>query len=480
MRAEAAEADVNFQIAQTQQNAAYDQDDDEDTIVERYEGATMEAMGQAAASISDPGLREQFMNEKRLAIEQGKAKMGQMAFAKKADKKNAFVNEASSVIQKGAIEGGDMGAAQNSLARMWESMAEQGFTTHANAQAEIEKSKYTMAVGRLKTMDPESQLEALKEPWVTDLPLDVRVALKDEALNELLDDKALIAANKMIEDDLTQDEINRELLKIKDPDLLDKTQTRITQFKNNAELGKQEHQLDLYEEYFGDVAMGNLPISDIPELDTYGLSPAQLTNLQAAEARAAKKRAGEFVPVYSDPETLADLRGMVAKNEIQKARTYFSENFAKLNDSHYRYFESQVQPSKAKDPATKSLRTLNQTMNRLLRENDMEKDFGAENQIWDNLARRYDEYIILNGKVPDERTRNEWAKDEFINIKRDPDAWIFDNDETIANMSNAERADFFEAADALRQAYPGISRDQIVERYEQLILDREARADAAQ
>lgn len=471
-RNEYAEAKVNFQIGKIKQDSAYDQDDDEDTIMERYEGGVNESLGQAAAGITDGNLRNQFVNEGRLAVEQGKIRMAGVVHKKKGDKKIAFMNEATGLIHKGAIEGGDMPAAQDSIASMWESMAEQGYVSHTDAQKAIEKSKYTMALGRLKTMDPESQLEALKEPWVTDLPLDVRVQLKNEAEAEMLDDQALITANKWAQEGLTVDQINAELANITDPDLYDRVRVRAFQMKNDEEAGLQEMQSDLYNEYFADVALNGLPIDDIPDLDKYGMNSAQISNLQAAEARAAAKKAGQYVRSYSDPEIKGQLRGMLARGEIQKGKTYFSENFAGLNDADYKYFETQFNPVASKDPRAKGLRTLNQTMKRLLDDNGLSEDSAAEVKIWDNLEDRFDQYVDSKGKRPTDREIQEWAKDEFLTIRRDPDAWFMNNDDYLYNMQPTEREDFFEAADILRNSYPGIGREQIIERYENMLRER--------
>jgi hypothetical protein len=473
-REEIAKAQTDFQILMAQQNAAYDNDDDVDTIMGRYEENVYNGLSGIASEISDPRARDFFVHQNNLAIEQGKVRMQGVIHNKRSDNARAYAVAATDIIQKDAIAGGSMQFAQQSLESMYLSMAEQGFIDKELAQEAIINSRNTMAIGRLKTMPPEVQLQALNEDWAKELPLDVQVQLKDQAEAAMMNDEALSLAQGWMEEGLNMDQVNVELAKIKDSALFEKARTRILQLKNDDEAGLQEMQKELYEEYFSGVAYGDMKISDIPDLDKYGMSPAQITNLQSAETRAAKRAAGEHVPEYSNPEVVAKLRGHLARQELQQARKYFSENFAELNDSHFRYFESQVQPSMKNDGTGKALRTLNQTMNRLLRENGLEKDYAIENQIWDNLNRRFENYIQREGKVPTDREKNEWAKDEFLNIRRDPDAWFFDEDEYLFNMTEDERSDFWEAADLLRQTIPNITRDQIVERYEEMLRQRNA------
>ena len=473
-REEVAKAQVDFQVLKTQQDAKYDNDDDENTIEERYSGGIHEGLGKASANITDSNARAAFIEQSRPSIAQGQTKMKALVHKKTGDKQIAYMQNATALVHKGAIEGGDMGNAQTAVESMWRSLAERGHVSQVDAEGQIRESKFKMAHGYLKTMSPKDQIEALKSDWAEEIPLDVRIKLKEEAEAEILDDKALLTAYGWTKQDMSIDEANIELDKITDADEYDKTRTRFFQMKNDEEEGKNEMQKGLYVEYFPGVFFGDIKISDIPDIEAYAMSDSQLNNLSNAESRAAKIKAGQFVKSYSDPVIKDSLRRMVARGELQKAKTYFGENYAALNDADYKYFETQVNTAEAKDPLNQSMRTLNQTMTTLLNGNGMKSDVAAQTTIWDNLTTRHNEYVLNNQRVPSKKEQEEWARDEFLSIKRDPDAWFFDDDEYVYNMPKVERDDFFEAADILRQSIPGISRDEIVARYEKMLSTRNA------
>lgn len=471
-REEVAKAQFDFQVMKTQEDAKYDADDDELTIEERYSGGIHNALGKASSQITDSAARAAFIDSSRPAIAQGQVKMKALVHKKTGDKQIAYMQNATALVHKGAIEGGDMGNAQIAVTNMWKSLAERGHISQVDAEAQIRESKFKMAHGYLKTMTPHDQIHALKSDWAEEIPLDVRIKLKKEAEAELLGDKALLTAHGWIQEGLTIDEANVELDAITDADEYELTRTRFFQMKNDEESGTQEMQKGLYDQHFAEVFFGDKKIADIPDIEAYSMSDSQLTNLQSAEIRAAKIKAGQFVKSYSDPVIKANLRGMVARGELQKAKTYFGENYAGLNDADYKYFETQVNAAAAKDPLNQSMRTLNQTMTTLLNGNGMKHDVGAQTIIWQNLTGRFNEYVLNNQRVPSKKEQEEWARDEFINIRRDPDAWFMDEDEYVYNMPPAERADFFEAADMLRQAHPGITRDEIVTKYEGMLSAR--------
>ena len=476
-KAEVAKAKVSFQVSQAQQNSKYNDDDDEDTIEERYSAGSMEGLGKAAEGITDSALRAQFIMEGEGTVEVGRVKNKALVHQKKGDKSIAYLNDATEVLQKSAIDGtGDLAMHQNSIKLMWESLADQGYVSNESAQKQISGSKYKMALGKLKTMPSDEQLEVLKASWVTDqIPADQVAKLKEEALSEMLNDKALATATDWMGQGLTVEQANAELVKITDSDEYEKTRNRFLQKKNDEEAGTQELQTDLYDTHFADVFFGKTKVNEIPDVEAYQMSDSQLSNLQAAENRATKKAAGEYTPSFSDPATKAELRGMLARDQLQKAKTYFSENFAKLNDSDYKYFKGQTSSSAA-DPFNKGLRTARQTMTSMIEGSSFKKDDAIQEKIWTNVEDRYNQYFEDNQKKPDGKMVNDWIKDEFIEITTSV-GFFWDDDVYVADMSPNQQSDFRTAADALRQRYPNITRDQIVIQYEKLLRGREDRAD---
>jgi hypothetical protein len=465
-REELAKAKMDFQVMKAQHDVGYDDDDDEDTIEERYNVGVMTGLGKAAENITDSNMRSAFVQEGQTAVELGKLRMRELAHKKRGDKQIAYLSNATDTVLKGAIAGGDLSNAHFAIESMWRSLQEQGHVSAVDAETSIRKAKYEMALGKLKTMAPREQLEALKSEWVKELPADVITKLRNEALDAELDDKALSIANEWNLEGISVDEANDRLDEFTNADEYDKVRNRFLQMKNDNEIGTQENQQELYTSHFADVALGRKKVIDIDDIEKYKMSPAQLSNLQAAEERATKKTAGEYVPTYSDPET---------KARLVQARKYFSEGFARLNDTDFKYFESQVDGDRASDPVTRGLRTANQQMTILLEANKMKNDTVVENKIWNSVTDRYNQFVEDNDKRPDGEVVNSWLKDEFIKIRRDPDAIFMDDDVYVHDMPPAEREEFFEAVDKLRQRYPDITRDQIVTQYENMMRARQQR-----
>ena len=473
-RSELAKAKVDFQLSQARQESMYLDDDDEETIEERYNTGSMDGLGKAAEGITDSNLRNAFVQESQVAMEQGRIKTKALVHQKRGDKKIAYLTNATDTIQKSVVDGyGDLKNAHGAIEGMWRSMSEEGYISNQDAEKQIKTSKYQMALGKLKTMDSDEQLEVLEAPWVVDqIPADMIARLKEEALADKLDDKALATAQGWMNEGLSIDDVNKKLDSFTDADEYDKTRNRFIQMTNDEELGNQQKQKDLYTTYFADVYFGEMKVNEIPKLEAYEMSDAQLNNLQAAEIRATKKAAGDYIPSFSDSETISQLRSMLANNQMQKLKTYFSENHSKLNEGDYRYYQRFTADGAADDPFNRGLRTANQTMTTLVNEFGLKNDKAAQATLWRNIEDRYNDYFDSNEKKPDGPTVNQWINDEFMEIKTGV-GYFFDDHMYVKDMTPDQREDFFDKADRLRQRSPNITNDEIVSRYEKLLRARE-------
>ena len=468
---EYAKAKAAFQVYKIEQEQKFARDPEIESVPDRFTASLQEGTAKAASMISDPELRDRFLTEVQPSVAEGVARIGEITFKRKADVEIATANETTKIMIDNAISGGDIIYSMDAIETLHNDLASRGVITHQAAQRSIVETKVAIATGRLKTMSPESQLEALKEPWVKELPLDVRTELKRSAEEKLLDDQARRQAASL--DDYDLEEALQKLDSITDTKLYDRARQRLLQRRNDFEVVRQEKQKRLYEEIFPNIYFGNFTLDDLTIEEQQTLTPAQLSNLQAAEKRAIKKAAGEYVPEFSDPATAAKLREFIAKGSLVQAKKFFSENFSKLNDRDFKFYQVRIDPVRSKDPKFKGFQTARQLAENLMKSNGI-TDVGDKQRVYDSIQEFTESYYDEHGKNPDPRTLRERVLDEFTVIRRDPDAWIFDDDVYVKDMPDDERQQFFDAVELMRKVNPRISRDEIILRYENMLRNRNA------
>jgi hypothetical protein len=323
------------------------------------------------------------------------------------------------------LEYGDPGTAATGIQLTLDSMVERNVITAVDAQQTMKKAQLDMAYGRLKSMDPKQQLAVLNDPdarWVENIPPDVLKALKDQAEGQEMNNAALRKAFEMSNMDeaaglaaLEQEFISGEL----DDEEYEKARLRFLRVKNDQDV-QQLAEIEAYlEEGMAEIAYGGTTIKQLEDAPggiemMKKMTQGQRDNMHAAEDNAMKRAAGEGRK-YSDLEAKTKLREFLSNDQPVKARKYWSENAARLNDADWKFFNAATSPSKSTDPKFKPLQTTHQLMSDLLAVHPVDGD-QAEVDLWQSLSDQVENYQAINQKNPETALINQWVRDKHAQI----------------------------------------------------------------
>jgi len=449
---ELATAEVQFQLASMAEAEKYANDPDLDTIEERHAAGMTDQLGKASANITSAKTRALFITRGELAMGKANANMSEKTTTRKNDREKGHMANAMDLMVKGGmdLQYGDPGTAAVGIQLTLDSMVERNVISAVDAQQTMKKAQLDMAYGRLKQMSPEQQLEILNSPdaktqkWLADVPPDVLRSLKDEALRQEANGRALGMAFEMSSMDeaeglakLQQDFINGDL----DDEDYEKTRLRFMRVKNDQDQVQLQAIEDYLEEGIGEIAYGGATVAQL-EAAPGGIemmkkmTPAQVANLYAAEDNAMKRAAGTNLK-YSDVATKTRLRDLLAKDQHVKARKYWSENSAKLNDGDWKYFNAATSPSKSAAPEWDPIRSARQLLGEYKKQNTDMTD-KQESDIWDRVDENIKSYFYdpkTAGQKPPPAMVNEWIDEEFLKIHH-TENWAFDEEKFLYEMDD--------------------------------------------
>jgi hypothetical protein len=471
---EFAKAEVQFQIGAISESKRFDEDSDIDTAEERHAAAMVDQLGKAAAGITDRRAREMFMIRGEEGVERSKAQMSQKITAKKNDREKGYMANAIDVMVKGGmdLEYGNPGEAALGIQLSLDSMVERGVVSRVEAEGTMRKAQLDMAHGRLKAMDPAMQLKVLDDPeaqqWLANIPADVVRGLKEDAMAHNEDNVAqdyAMSTRGMDEEDA----LNQMYLQASEEDWdaarVDKTRMRIMRIQQDDEVMKQRKLEDYYEEGAASIWAGESTLDQIRKTPAgiemlKGMTRAQRLNLEDAQDNADRRAAGEGRK-YSDRVVVDKLKRFMVNNQPVEMRKYWSENFARLNDSDFTYFNQAVSPKKSNEPSFKPVQTTRQVMDDYLKQYPLD-DEAMEGKLWERLNDKAKRYYYDNGeKNPPPELIQTWVTDEHRNVILTPEP------EGIAGI-------FFDGKEMLARDLPPIERakyDQIINTYKEAGFD---------
>jgi len=338
---ELARAKTQLQISRIEQDNAYNDDEDVDTIEERWSGKMMENLGKAATNISEGNVRQRFIEDAQVTMAQGKMAIKQFAFKKKADMWGAFATGSTDILMKGAVmDGGDVVGAYDAIESLWASGAVNGYTTHSNAEVQVRAAKYAMAEGKIKALSPQEQLDALEEPWALELPNNVRIRLRREAEDELTLGNAQAAAFYGLQEDMDEAEFDQYVYTStqfkNDPKLKVAAQQEFARLRTNKLSAQASTSMELYNKY--DVMLrdgakdGTFTVQkfiDSNYKDWNAITPAMRNNLEALEREAINPKPRQ----YSNMDVYDELMRLWGSGDRENTKIYFTERSVELNNT---------------------------------------------------------------------------------------------------------------------------------------------------
>lgn len=290
-RQQYAKAESDFLISKGEMDNEYEQDEDYLTMPDRYEEGASTKLSEIAAGISDPVMRDEFMTKNRVRVAQGVERVRGIAWNKEKDFERGDLKTRLHGLREGALKSGDLVAANQAAISLLDAAGEFGYLTEQERVDMTMTFKNDLAVGRLKMMEPEDRIDALKESWAKNIPSDVRAELKRDAEKVSRANKAIGIVDKYMSKDLDIAEGMAEAEKISDLRLRKEVESRFAYDYGNQQKATVEQRSELRDKYFSDVALGKLRVDEIPsdEWDAMGADvQSSLIAAQSGSARASK------------------------------------------------------------------------------------------------------------------------------------------------------------------------------------------------
>lgn len=321
----------DFLILKTKQDRAFDQDEDYKTFDNRYTGALNEGLGQIAGNISDLGLRNEFVSNSQVHIEQGRTRIGDLAWNKERDfERSAIGQQLVSLREVGLTD--DMVVARDQVNDVLDSGVKMGWVKREEAGEMFRAWKNDTAIGRLEMMAPENRVEALKQPWAKELPGDTRAKLIRESEDSVVATKAIATVQKYLDDELDETVAREKMRKIGNTKLRKETERRWDYAYGKQQIADLEQQSEVSDNVLDFIKKGKT-IDQYREKNSDKfdlLTPGQENNLYRAEAASVKGRRE-----HNNQEVIKKLRTLRERGEYIELRRFFLDNFDELNKTNY-------------------------------------------------------------------------------------------------------------------------------------------------
>jgi len=286
--AQIAKAEADFLIMKTEQESAYDQDEDYETIQERHSGAMNEGLGEFASRIGNPRARSKFVERSRVGIAASEERMAGVAWGKEVDAELAEMQERTDKLKDSGWKGGDQGMIDSHAAAigMYQAARDQGYITEQERVELTKRFKTDLAIGRLEMMDPADRVQALGQPWADNLPENVKGRLMREATAAQLEDRAVGIVDGYMDDikeGASDDDIISKLRKIDDNKLRKAAEARFKDQNNMRKNAETSTRKDLWDKWYTKIASQEARVEDISEEELLAMGGDVERSLRAAQ-----------------------------------------------------------------------------------------------------------------------------------------------------------------------------------------------------
>lgn len=438
-------AKADFLVLQTQFDSETDNDEDYSTLTNRYTEKVNTGLGGLSESISDPRAREDFVNWARPQVARGIASTEKKAFSAQTDYERGGLNERLEKLREASIVGDvtiddvtgerndPMINGRNAANDMIDSMVVQNFMGAADASVLKNKFKTDTAIGKLKMMEPENRVKALKEPWAKNLPSDTRASMLRAAEEQLIDDKAQHIVDGMNDRDLDLGQADKEARKIKDASLRAEVERRYSILRQRAKVDELEGQKDFVDEQWDAVKSGETTVRRLKEdhVDQWeNLTAQQQSSMYAAEASRANGRAN---PYNSDAEYA--LNALNRQRDFVGLHRAFLNTRASLSPEQDKRWSSISVDGVVPEEYSGMMNASQIVTNRLEKDSITSEKTKAETLLAvDDFVRT--ETIANKGIPPTSDKINKFLDDKMMEY--DPPGWF--NKSTLGHMSDSDKS----------------------------------------
>lgn len=399
-----AQAEAEFLTAKVELDNSFRQDDDYATIPDRYSSSLADAMGKASSLITDAAARENFTLQVQPRMAEGTARIEGVAWEKEKDYQRGYMDEKLAQAREAVIQG-DVDAGVGVAEALIETGVDMGYFGHEEGVATLKAWQDDAVSAKIETMAPQDQLDALSQPWASDIPTDIRVRLERGAKDQLIQGTAQANVDGYLAKGYDREQALPEIRNITDAKTREATTRELDYQLSQQAAVKSEQQSELYNQYYLDVRSGRMRVADISFQDLYKMEPSIVENLYAAESRATAK--GPAAP--SDKDTLDNLYTLKALEDWDGLREFYQKNSAKLDPSDQDKW-SEISANGLVPPETEAMlsmqdRIRNWSQDTFSRKNQSEEAARTVTNKFDQWFRQYQD---ANQKVPPDNVATDY------------------------------------------------------------------------
>lgn len=259
-----AQAKTNFLKAKTVEDNAYENDEDYLTMPDRYNDNMRTALEDSASLISNPEARLTFEQNAELDVLQGYERISNLAGTVEKDYQRGYITEGLADIRESALTG-NVGSSLETAQGLIASAIDMNYMTAEEGAKAMESWKDETLTAKIRTMEPEDRLGALKEPWAAQIPTDLRTSLQREAKTLTDKDTALAFVDALGSTPVP--DAWEEIAAIDDEDVRREAESRYDQTLAREQRTETLQNQELFDNFYTPIRLGELTVDDIPRED---------------------------------------------------------------------------------------------------------------------------------------------------------------------------------------------------------------------
>lgn len=448
---QASKARTEFLTGYTSEINSYDERTDYQNFDQDFRKNSEQLLNDAASTIENERVRQEFIDNGMLRIQEGAERVRNQAYKQEVDYERGTVVNDLTALRETAITAKDQNVVDTitTMEDRIQSSIDVGYYSREEGEKLKQAWRVDVAKARIEAMDPSTRIEALKQPWASNLPAELRARIERDAKTETKEYEAISISDSYIDEGLSRSEALSRIGKIKDPELRQSVETRFDYQFQRAQQAEQEEQQQLYDDYVDEIASGKATIDFIPREKWDRMNGATRSNMRALQAQAAKPR------TVSDGDALVTLAVLKANDDYQGIVEFLRENSAMLKPSdRVKYAEIAIDgsiPIEVDDGLTDI-----QIINGKLTEADI-TDKKAKDLLLNRMGDWRRNYIQRFNKTPDDAERDKFIDRQLMDVVTSP-GFLWDSSKRVYEMDDD---DFQSAITTIREEDPNTLNDVI-------------------
>ncbi len=316
---------------------SFDEDDDHDTMRNRFDTDATGKLGEVAAKITDANQRNAFVNKYKKEIASRGEQVSNQAWSKKVDFEKANLFDRLNNIRDTSLRDKSpdgLARANELFTKSINSARELNYIDEATG-AKLHKQMQDDTAKAYVTMLPlEKRLGALKL-LKKRLPPDDLAALKKGIEDELIINQSQDQADEYLDSDMNRAEVMKAIDKkfSKKPELRKATEARYDYIAQKRKIAITEQRTELKDKWYGDIALGDKTIADIKaegEWDVMG-ADVQRTMIAAQKTSVSSTKVPFNVDHHDHLYQLKIASDRGNKDAGIEMREYVLKNFSTMS-----------------------------------------------------------------------------------------------------------------------------------------------------